>query len=238
MAVSGIVVMYRGVLRPWMYTWGGDDRRTGAGDMALVGPDRRRPRRFLQLRISGTGRARIRNSDTIHAEWQDLHVGDTIWLARRYGADARQAVALIEPEADLVLMSPADFERVLQGDKASAAWSFHLRHTNTRTRRIGRRSGGLVGHPWFDIAHFIMEHGMMCGVRERAERVAHAEYEYHGGVNSVQPYEMVPSRRFRSRKFGLHSVHQQGHRAGDDRSQCVAMTDVHDVNGEEHQPAR
>ena len=29
--------------------------------------------------------ARIHNADAIHPEWQELRVGDTIWLARRYG---------------------------------------------------------------------------------------------------------------------------------------------------------
>ena len=29
--------------------------------------------------------AHIHNANTIHTEWQNIHVGDTVWLARRYG---------------------------------------------------------------------------------------------------------------------------------------------------------
>lgn len=218
MAVAGVVAMYRGALRPWMYTWGAGKDEAAAelpGD-ELVSADAPRTTRAVTIDAPvravwpwlmqiGEGRAgfysyalleravgaNIHNADRIHPEWQDLQVGDTIWLARRYGADARQVVALVEPEADLVLISPADFERVQQGDKASGAWSFHLRRTNGWTRLITRGSGGLVGHPWFDIAHFIMEHGMMCGVRDRAERTAHAEYEHHGDFTSAEPHEVA-----------------------------------------------
>ena len=63
----------------------------------------------------------------IHPEWQDLRVGDTVWLARRYGDGARQVVAAVKPNSHLVLMSPDDFERVQRGEKASGAWAFHLR---------------------------------------------------------------------------------------------------------------
>ena len=63
----------------------------------------------------------------IHPEWQDIRVGDTVWLARSYGEVARQVIAAVEPESHLVLMSPDDFERVQRGEKASGAWGFHLR---------------------------------------------------------------------------------------------------------------
>ncbi len=29
--------------------------------------------------------AHIQNANTVHPEWQDVHVGDTVWLARHYG---------------------------------------------------------------------------------------------------------------------------------------------------------
>ena len=56
--------------------------------------------------------ARIHNANTVHPEWQDLRVGDTIWLARRYGEVARQVVAAVEPKSYLVLVSAADFDRL------------------------------------------------------------------------------------------------------------------------------
>src|SRR5690349_15342517 len=132
MAAVGVVVMYRGGLRPWMYTRGAGKNEVTAvlpGD-ELVAAGTPRTTRAVTIDAPlravwpwlvqiGEGRAgfysyafleravgaRIRNANRIHPEWQDLHVGDTIWLARRYGTHARQVVALVEPEAHLVLMS-------------------------------------------------------------------------------------------------------------------------------------
>jgi hypothetical protein len=64
---------------------------------------------FLLERAVG---ADIRNADTVHPEWQDVRVGDTVWLARRYGTGARQVVAAVEPNSHLLLVSPMDFARV------------------------------------------------------------------------------------------------------------------------------
>ncbi len=71
--------------------------------------------------------ADIHNADTIHSEWQNIRVGDTVWLARRYGERARQVVAAVKPKSHLVLMSPDDFRRVQRGEKACGAWTFCLR---------------------------------------------------------------------------------------------------------------
>jgi len=114
--------------------------------------------------------AHIYNANIIHPEWQDLHVGDTVWLAGRYGDTARQIVAAVESESHLVLVSPADFERVRRGEKASGAWAFCLRRQNAWTRLLVRGNGGAIGHPAFDVTHFVMEQKMMRGIRDRAER--------------------------------------------------------------------
>jgi hypothetical protein len=114
--------------------------------------------------------AQIHNAKTVHPEWQDLHVGDTVWLARRYGERARQVVAAVESESHLVLVSPTDFERVQCGEKASGAWAFCLRRQNAWTRLLVRGTGGAIGNPAFDVVHFVMEQKMMRGLRDRAER--------------------------------------------------------------------
>lgn len=190
--------MYRGRIRPWMVAWGasfdevtamlpGDELvRSGATRttraltidaparavwpwLAQIGEDRGG---FYSLAVleRAVG-ARIHNADRIHPEWQDLQVGDSIWLARRYGDNARQIVAVVQPQSHLVLMSPADFDRLQRGGTASGAWAFYLRGSADRTRLIARGSGRLVGTPWFDIAHFMMERRMMCGIRDRAEQM-------------------------------------------------------------------
>ena len=218
MAVVGVVALYRMRLRPWMYTWGADDdevtavlpgtsswprtrRRTTRAVtidapiaavwpwLAQIGEDRGGFYSYSVLeRAVG---AHIHNANTVHPEWQDVRVGDTVWLARRYGDAARQVVAAVAPGSHLVLMLPGDFERVQQGMKASGAWGFYLRRKDGWTRLIARGSGGAVGHVAFDVPHFVMEQKMMRGIRDRAEQMrrdqvhAFVGHEYQGGATNT-----------------------------------------------------
>jgi hypothetical protein len=197
MAAGGIAGLYNWLGRSLMYNWGATDEEVAAelpGD-ELVQPGAERTTRAITVaappaavwpwlvqigedrggfysydwleRLAGT---RIRNADTIHPEWQQLNVGDTVWLARRYGRNASQVVAAVEPESYLVLMSPADFARMQRGEKAGASWGFHLRPRNGATRLLARGTGGVAGMAFFDIPHFVMERGMLHGIRDRALR--------------------------------------------------------------------
>ena len=201
MAAVGIAAWYRFHLRPWMYTWGarddeiaavlpGDDlvevtspRTTRAATvdappaqvwpwLAQIGEDRGG---FYSYSVfeRAVG-ADMHNAAAVHPEWQQLNVGDTVWLARRYGPAARQIVAAVDPGSHLVLVSPAEFERLDRGQKASGCWSFTLRRDGDRTRLIARGSGGPVGHFWFDVPHFVMEQKMLRGIARRATRSRHA----------------------------------------------------------------
>jgi hypothetical protein len=218
MAVVGVVALYQTRLRPWMYTWGAGDEEITAvlpGDelvaartprttraltidapiaavwpwLAQIGEDRGGFYSYSVLeRAAG---AHIENANTIHPEWQDVHVGDSVWLARRYGDAARQVVAAVVPGSHLVLMSPGDFERVRYGEKASGAWSFYVRRNDGWTRLIARGSGGAVGHIAFDLPHFVMEQKMMRGIRDRAEQMrrdqvnAFVRHKYQGGATNT-----------------------------------------------------
>lgn len=198
MAAVGVAALYRSHVAPWMYTWGAraDEVRAVLPGDELVDPDAPEttravtidaPRRdvWAWLVQIGEGRggfysyslleravgADIHNADEIHPEWQRLTVGDTIWLARRYGSRARQRVAAVQPNSHLVLVSPPDYDRLQRGEKASGCWSFVLRGEAGRTRLLVRGSGGVVGHFWFDVPHFVMEQKMMRGIAERAQRM-------------------------------------------------------------------
>lgn len=201
MAAVGVAALYRAVIKPWMYTWGADDdelRATLPGD-ELVRADAPRTTRALTIdaprasvwpwlaqigedrggfysywRLERAVGARITNAENIRPEWQDVQVGDTVWLARRYGDAARQVVAAVEPNEYLVLMSPDDYDRVQRGEKASGSWAFYLDGEDGWTRLLVRGSGGAVGHALFDIPHFVMEQKMMRGIRVRAQH-AHRE---------------------------------------------------------------
>lgn len=115
--------------------------------------------------------ADIHNADTIHPEWQHLHVGDTVWLARRYGSLGSQIVAAVQPGEYLVLVSPDDYSRIERGGAADGSWAFYLQPRGQRTRLIARGSGGAVGRIAFDVVHFIMEWQMLRGIRRRGERL-------------------------------------------------------------------
>jgi hypothetical protein len=196
MASVGVVVGYRARIRPWMYYWGAT-REEIAEDLPadeLVATDRPRTTRAVTIDVGpetvwpwlaqigenrggfysysvlerGVG-ADIHNANTIHPEWQDLQVGDTVWLARRGGDRGRQVVAAMVPESHLVLMSPDDYERVQHGEKASGSWSFHLRPEGKHTRLLARGNGGYGGNVLYDIVHFVMERGMLLGIRRRAQ---------------------------------------------------------------------
>lgn len=195
LTAGGVAGLYNWVGRPVMYNWGATDDEIKAelpGDelvqpgavrttrgitvaappaavwpwLAQIGEDRGGFYSYDWLeRLVGT---RIRNADTVHPEWQQLNVGDTVWLARRYGRNASQVVAAVEPESYLVLMSRPDFERVQRGEKAIASWAFYLRPLNGATRLLARGTGGVAGMAFFDIPHFVMERGMLRGIRKRA----------------------------------------------------------------------
>lgn len=197
MAAVGIATLYKAHVQPWIYTWGAREDEVTAtlpGD-DLVDPDTPRTTRALSIDATrddvwpwlaqiGENRggfysysvleravgAQVHNADVIHPEWQQLQVGDTIWLARRYGPRPRQIVAAVETGSHLVLVSPADFGRLQRGEKASGYWCFVLCPEIGRTRLIVRGSGGTVGHAWFDIPHFVMEQKMMRGIAQRSQR--------------------------------------------------------------------
>lgn len=198
-AAAGLAALYRGHVKRWMYRWGATDGEVIAtlpGDewvtpgaprttraitidapreavwpwLAQIGEDRGGFYSYSLLERVVGAHVNNTNTNTIHQEWQDLHVGDAIWLARRHGERSRQMVAAMEPNSRLLLMAPDDYARVQNGQKASGAWGFYLTGQSGRTRLLVRGSGGVVGRIWFDVPHFVMEQKMMRGICERAQR--------------------------------------------------------------------
>ena len=109
----------------------------------------------------------MRNADEIVPEWQELKVGDSVWL---------------HPKAPPVEVAALDPGRaiVLKG------WgAFVLQPIDERTTRLIVRSQGdynpdlrnfvfnfLLWRIVFEPAHFIMERKMLLGIKERAENLA------------------------------------------------------------------
>ena len=125
--------------------------------------------------------ADMHNAQRINSEWQSRQVGDTVWLARkdRYHGTARTLVAMYQPGHAMVLVSPPDYEKLVRsGPPIDGVWTFILEPDGEYFSRLIMRSRG--GAPGllkgafdcfiFDPAHFIMERGMMLGIKRRAER--------------------------------------------------------------------
>ncbi|MEO5816834.1 MAG: hypothetical protein ABIT20_16285 [Gemmatimonadaceae bacterium] len=115
---------------------------------------------------------RIRNADRIHAEWQNIKPGDLVratqpdYLGGRLGNALGWRVTEVVPGRAIVLENWGAF--VVQPVDSSTSRLF------VRTRGQGTPSfAGVVFGPLnvlvFEPVHFIMERGMMRGIRDRAE---------------------------------------------------------------------
>lgn len=106
----------------------------------------------------------MRNADQIVPEWQELEVGDAVWLHPK--APPLKVLA-IEPGRAIVLEN---------------SWTFFLRPIDERTTRLIIRGRGefnpdlknallnfILWRGIFEPAHFIMERKMMLGIKQRAE---------------------------------------------------------------------
>lgn len=195
--VAGVLA-HRHCARPWLTRWGATDdeiARDLPGDelvdargprttraitidappetvwawLAQIGEDRAGFYSYSWLeRLAG---CRMHNAWSVHEEWQHREAGETVWLAQRYGELGRQVVARLDPERVLAMTSPADYDAIVAGRRAAGAWTFVVEPSSGgRTRLLARGSGGAVGTPLFDIAHFVMEQKMMRGIKDRAER--------------------------------------------------------------------
>ena len=199
LAVAGALFGYVRFLRPRLLRWGATDEeatRSLPGDDLPSDPLAVSTRAVTVeappedvwpwLRQLGQGRggfysyswlenlagAGIRNLDRIEPAYQELEVGDTIRMVRAdypYRSPTTSlTVARIDEGRTLVLQG-------IDG----GTWTFHLeplgddatrllvRSRNVRPRRLR----GLVAfHVLYELPHFVMERGMLRGVKERAER--------------------------------------------------------------------
>lgn len=106
----------------------------------------------------------MKNADRVVPEWQELKVGDEVWLHPK--APPLRVLA-IEPGRAIVL---------------EKTWAFILQPIDEKTTRLIVRGRGefnpdlknallnfLVWRGVFEPVHFIMERKMMLGIKERAE---------------------------------------------------------------------
>ncbi len=108
------------------------------------------------------------NANNIHPEWQDLKVGDLVKMCPHEPGPPPYVVARIEPNQAIVMGHQ-------ENGKWVDLWQFVLvPQTGGVTRLILRTRTMAVGGFW-NVIHpgiFIMERGMLLGIKERAEDMA------------------------------------------------------------------
>jgi hypothetical protein len=127
-------------------------------------------------RIEGLLGMDLHNADRVHPEWQNLTVGDTMWMSHprlSYLFPETRAVR-IDPNQALVF---AIYGRP-DGNDPSGAWSFVLEPIDDKSTRLIARLqidppplfGKLVIYGFMEPAHFVMQDGMFRGLKERIQR--------------------------------------------------------------------
>lgn len=105
--------------------------------------------------------AQMKNADRIHSEWQAQMSGDTVYLGRN------------EPYILISLIKPSDYYSL-------SGWLFYLYPVDSANTRLIIRYPSMevkqsklmtiYYYSLFEPLHFIMETGMMMGIKQRAER--------------------------------------------------------------------
>lgn len=183
------------LLTPWMDRWGATDTEISAsfpGDELVREPAsfvnrattiQARPEQIfpwlVQLgadkgglysytMLEGLIGCSMVNADRIHSEWQTLTVGDEVKMCQTDPAPPPYVVAQVIPNQALVMGHQEDGQWV-------DLWQFVLvPQADGATRLILRTRTMMTGGFW-DLIHpgvFIMERGMLLGIRERAESLA------------------------------------------------------------------
>lgn len=194
-ATMAATMAYSKLVRPWHLRWGATDEELAdsyPGD-ELVPKPQVASTRALTIKAPvedvwpwlvqiGQGRGgfysymwfenllltRMKNADRVLPEFQHLEVGDEV----RTHPKVALKVRLVEPGRSLVI-----------GD----TWGFYLQPLDAHTTRFIIRGRGMMEKPnlgpignfvyWrliFEPLHFVMERGMMRGLKRRAERPVEA----------------------------------------------------------------
>jgi hypothetical protein len=193
LAVLVVVLMI--ALTPWMDRWGATDEEIAAlfpGDELVPEPASFVNRAItinaapeyiypwiVQLDATKGGwysytwleamlNCKMVNADRIHLEWQNLQVGDEVKMCPGEFSPPPYIVAQIRPDQAIVM-----------GHQENGKWVdlyqfVIVPQTDSTSRLILRTRTMMVGGIWTVIhpGAFIMERGMLHGIKERAERLA------------------------------------------------------------------
>ena len=194
LGAAGALAAYVFLVRPWHLTWGATDeeiKMTLPGDELVEHPQlnathaitisapvekvwpwlvqvgQNRGGFYSYTWLENLVGCDMHNAERIVPEWQDLKVGDEVWL---HPKAPPLRVLTIEPGRAIVL---------------EKSWSFFLRPIDENMTRLIIRGRGdfnpdlkfallnlILWRGIFEPAHFIMERKMLLGIKQRAESTA------------------------------------------------------------------
>jgi len=138
--------------------------------IAQIGQDR--AGFYSYSRLENMVGARITNSDSLVPAWQQRHVGDLVravphnYLGGMFGPDVGWHIVALEPGRGMVLENWGAF----------TARPIDATHTRVQIRQLNPGRPGWLGTVFapagllvFEPAHFIMQRGMLRGIKSRAE---------------------------------------------------------------------
>ncbi len=194
LAIVGVIMII--LLTPWMDRWGATDQEVAAkyvGDELVPQPAsfvnravtiNAKPEQIypwvVQLGAGKGGmysyswletnilRCELINADRIHEEWQDLKVGDLVKMCPNDFGPPPYIVAQIEPNQAIVMGHQ-------ENDEWVDLWQFVLTPQSDGTTRLILRTRTMAVGGFWDVIHpgvFIMERGMLLGIKQRAESMA------------------------------------------------------------------
>lgn len=184
------------MLTPWMDRWGATDEEIAAsfpGDELLLEPASFLNRAvtvnalpeeiypwIVQLGADKGGmysytsletyllNCPLVNADRIHEEWQDLKVGDEMKMCPNEPAPPPYIIAQIVPNEAIVMGHQENGEWV-------DVWQFIIVPQKDGTSRLITRTRTMATGGFWTIIHpgiFMMERGMLLGIKDRAEMLA------------------------------------------------------------------
>jgi hypothetical protein len=193
LGLAALAVILVVLLTPWMDRWGATNAEVGApfpGDELVPQPAsfvnravtiHAKPEQIYpwitQLGAEKGGmysytwletyllNCRLTNADRIHPEWQNLKVRDLVKMCPNEPAPPPYIVAQIEPNHAIVMGHQ-------ENGKWVDLWQFVLTPQADGTTRLILRTRTMAVSGFWDVIHpgiFVMERGMLSGIKQRAE---------------------------------------------------------------------
>jgi hypothetical protein len=116
--------------------------------------------------LEGMANCPMTNADSLHPEWQDLKPGDLVKLCAKEPGPPPYIVAALEPNRSMVLGHQDQGQWV-------ETWEFNIVPQADGTSRLVARTRTTVVGGFWEVLHpisFVMEQGLLSGVKARAEK--------------------------------------------------------------------